>query len=229
MARSRKKRAKKTTARNTPARRPSSTTISARESVEQRLTREILSIDRTNKARLAHDVVAIGERLAQLQERLGFGQWLSWLSRHLPFPPRTAQRYIAIAMWAGEHAEDFEQFAPLGLGKLQLLAALPPQRRARFRRQQRFQVPGTGTRKSLELMTLQQLDAVIRGMESLTASAPSVSPAAMLRRFRHRVAGLDALADQLRDNADALPVDDVAATIHDLESVLEELRSVLQR
>ena len=228
MARSRKKLAKRSSRRGVPA-RSGSDALTGAESLEQRLTREILAIDGGTKARVVHDVVAIGQRIKQLQVHLGFGQWLSWLSGHLPYSPRTAQRYLAVAQWASEHPGDYEHFGSLGLGKLQLIAGLTPQQRARFRRQQRFQIPGTRTRKTLALMTHEQLGSVIRGMDSLAAVSPTVPPAKVLQRFRHRVAGLDVLADQLRANADALPAQDVEDAVEALEAVLAEVRSLLPR
>ena len=225
MARPRKKLAKRTSRRR-PARQPS-TDLAASETTEQRLTREILELDRRSKARVVADVVAIGQRMEALQRHLGFGQWLSWLSANLPYSPRTAQRYVAVARWVAEFPEDYEHFAPLGLGKLQLLAGLTPPQRARFRRQQRFQIPGTNNRKTLALMTHEQLDRVIRGMNSLTAERPTLPPTKVLQRVRHRLAGLDVLADTLRANADALPADDLEDAVEEIEALLDEVRSIL--
>lgn len=226
MARSRKKLAKRSSRRNVPV-RSGSAALSAGESLEQRLTAEILALDRGTKTRVVQDVVAIGQRILVLQQHLGFGQWLSWLSEHLPYSPRTVQRYVAVTQWAAENPDDYEHFASLGLGKLQLIAGLTSQQRARFRRQQRFQIPGTSTRKTLALMTHEQLDTVVRGMDSFAARAPGLPPGKVLQRFRHRVAGLDTLADQLRAHADSLPVQDVEDTVEALEAVLAEVRELL--
>lgn len=221
-----KKIAKRSSRRKVPT-RASATTLAVSESVEQQLTQEILEIDRGTKVRVVRDVVAIGLLIKQLQEHLGFGQWLSWLSQHLPYSPRTAQRYVAVAQWASENPDDYEHFAPLGLGKLQLIAAATPQQRDRFRRQQRFQIPGTRTRKTLALMTHEQLNKVIRGMGRFAAQPPTLPIGQVLQRFQHRVAGLDALADQLRAHADALPTQEVEETIEALEAVLSEVRTLL--
>lgn len=226
MARSRKKVTKRSPRRRTPA-RSGPATLRPRESVEQKLTREILGLDNGIKARVVEDVVAIGQRLEQLQQHLGFGQWLSWLGTHLPYSARTAQRYVAVARWAAENPEDHEHFAPLGLGKLQLIAGLTPQQRARFRRQQRFGIPGTNTRKTLAQMTHEQLARVIRGPSGLTTEPPALPPSQVLQRFRHRLAGLDVLADQLRTHSDALPVEDIEQTAGELEELLAEVRSML--
>lgn len=195
--------------------------------MEQRLTREILALDEQNKTRVVRDVVAIGQRLLALQQHLGFGRWLSWLSEQLPYSPRTAQRYIAIAQWADTHPDDFEFFLHLGLGKLQLLASLSPSTRSRFRRHQRFRVPGTNDRKTLALMTHEQLGRVIQGIGGLTSEPPAVPPRKILRRFRHRIAGLDSMADQLRASADAFEADEIEETIGELQAVVEELRTML--
>lgn len=225
MARPRKKLTKRTSRRRRS--RSPSNELTAAETTEQRLTREILELDRRSKARVVADVVAIGQRMQALQHHLGFGQWLSWLSANLPYSPRTAQRYVAVARWVAEFPDDYERFAPLGLGKLQLLAGLTPQQRARFTRQQRFQIPGTNTRKTLALMTHEQLDRVIRGMNSLTSERPTLPPTKLLQRFRHRLAGLDVLADSLRSNADALPAEDLEEAVDEIEALLEEVRSIL--
>ncbi|MBV1862020.1 MAG: DUF3102 domain-containing protein [Nannocystaceae bacterium] len=63
--------------------RSGSSALSSEASVEQRLTGEILAIDHGTKARVVQDVVAIGARLQALQQHLGFGRWLPWLSEHL--------------------------------------------------------------------------------------------------------------------------------------------------
>lgn len=224
MARAAKKLASRRS--RTSPRAPSDNLI-PHESVEDRLTREILGLDRETKTRVGRDVVAIGQRLLALREHLGFGRWLSWLSQHLPYSPRTAQRYIAIAQWAGEHPDDFEVFLHLGLGKLQHLATLSPAQRARFRRQQSFRVPGTRVRKTLELMTHDELGRVVRGIGGLTSQPPAIPPAKVLRRFRHRVAGLDAMADQLRANADAFEETEIEETLEALLAVADELRTML--
>ena len=224
MARAGKKLARR---RSRTSTRGASGDLVARESVEDRLTREILVLDRETKTRVVRDVVAIGQRLLALQQHLGFGQWLPWLSEHLPYSPRTAQRYISIAQWAGEYPDDFEFFVHLGLGKLQHLSALSPARRARFRRQQSFRVPGTGVRKTLALMTHDELGRVIQGIGGLTSQPPAIPPGKVLRRFRHRVAGLDAMADQLRANADAFEETEIEETLQALLAVADELRTML--
>lgn len=199
----------------------------ARESLQEQLTREILELDRETKTRVVQDVVAIGQRLLALQEHLGFGRWLPWLSEHLPYSPRTAQRYISIARWADEHPEDFEYFLHLGLGKLQLLAGLSPVQRDRFRRHQRFRIPGSNVRKTLVLMTYEQLGRVVQGIGGLTSEPPAIPPRKVLQRFRHRIAGLDVMADQLRANADAFADGEIRATIADLQAVVDELSTML--
>lgn len=223
VARSRKKLAKRSSRR--AAIRPGASGLTGAESLAERLTREILEIDRRSKTRVVEDVVAVGSRIKQLQQHLGFGRWLSWLSEHLPYSPRTAQRYVAVAQWSEAFPDDYAHFAPLGLGKLQQIATLTPSQRARFRRQRRFQIPGTNTRKTLALMTLEQLSSVIRGADALAARPQPVDPGKVLQRFRHRLAGLDALADQLRGAA--LPREDVEQAVDALEALLGEVRELL--
>jgi hypothetical protein len=110
-----------------------------------RLTAEILELDRTGKRANVHRLREIGQRLLALQRHLGFGDWLKWLVDRLPYSPRTAQAYISLAVWADEFEDDFEAFAHLGIAKLQLLAALPASRRARFRNGGTFAIPGSGS------------------------------------------------------------------------------------
>ncbi len=218
---------KKRSSRRVPARRAAADALSARLPTDQRLTAEILEIDRANKTRVTRDVVAIGSRLFELQRYLGFGQWLAWLIEHLPYSPRTAQRYIALARWAADNAEEFEVFEHLGVGKLQVLAALPERARRRFRRQQRFQIPGSSARKTLEVMTLEELRTLAGGAGTLVARPPALPPAKVLQRFRHRVEALDVLADQVRANAAELAPEDIREAAVALQAVVDELNGVV--
>lgn len=206
--------------RNVPAPHVS---LTASPADPEQLTIEILELDRQGKRDAARNVAEIGQRLLVLREQLAFGNWLAWLSERLPYSPRSAQRYITVARWAKANPDDFEFFAPFGLGKLQLLMSLPPVQRARFRRRRRFLIPATGRRKSLAIMTVPEFEGVLGGRRALTATPPALPPATMLRRFSHRVAGLDAMADELRSRSDQLDADDVRDVIEDLRSVADEL------
>ena len=221
-----KKLAKKKTKKKNSRRGPvldSVVAVPGVDPVAMRLTSEILELDRNGKRRVANNVVAIGRRLVALQQRLGFGDWLRWLSDRLPYSPRTAQRYIALAQWAETFPGDFEHFAHLGIGKIQLLATLTVARRRRFRERDSFRIPSTGVRKSLEIMTHLELASVISASSSLQAQPPAIPAAKILQRFRHRVAGLDAMADQLRARAEELDEDDVREVYDEMLAVAEEL------
>jgi hypothetical protein len=158
-----------------------------------------------------------------LQQHLGFGQWLRWLVDRLPYSPRSAQAYISLAVWAEEFEDDFEAFAHLGIAKLQLLAALPASRRARFGSGGTFAIPGSGERKRLEVMTYVELKSITAGIGGLQAVPPALPASKILQRFAHRTAGLDALADELRARAGELEVEEVREVVQRLSGVVEEL------
>ena len=210
-----------------PRRRPSTEVSLATPEVDVnvagRLTEEILELDRTGKRHVAHNVVAIGRRLLALQHHLGFGDWLRWLGQKLPYSPRTAQRYIALTQWATAFPEDFELFAHLGIGKIQQLALLTDRQRRKFRSGRRFQIPGGSTPKTLEVMTFADLAAIIAGPGGLQAAPASLPAGKVLQRFRHRVAGLDAMADQLRDRAEELDLENVRQAYDEMLAVAEEI------
>jgi hypothetical protein len=191
----------------------------------ERLTSEILDLDGRGKRGLAHNVAEIGRRMLALQQHLGFGHWLTWLSERLPYSPSTAQRYIAVARFADSFPEDFEAFAHLGLLKLIILAQLPPQRRAALRHAGPLPIPGEPGRKRLEVMTIVEMTAALIPAPGggFAALPPAMPIDTLLRRFRHRVAGLDAMADQLRARADELEVEDARQVYEATLAVAEEL------
>jgi hypothetical protein len=199
--------------------------VDGTDPVAVRLTTEILELDRAGKRRVANNVAAIGRRLLALQQHLGFGSWLRWLVDRLPYSPRTAQRYIALAQWADTFPDDFEHFAHLGIGKIQLLATLTEAKRRRFRRGGTFSIPGVPIRKTLEVMTHVELASIISASSSFQIQPPALPASKILQRFRHRVAGLDAIADQLRARADDLDVDDVREAYDEMLAVAEELET----
>jgi hypothetical protein len=76
-------------------------------------------------------------------------------------------------------------------------------------------------------MTLPELTAALLAAPGggFAALPPAIPVATLVRRFRHRVAGLDAIADSLRAHADEVDRDD-ARDLHDsLVAVAEELRA----
>lgn len=109
-----------------------------------------------------------------------------------------------------------------------LIAQLPPQRRARLRNAGPLAIPGVAHRKRLEAMTFAELTAALipapgGGFDSVP---PAVPIGTLLRRFRHRLAGLDAMADQLRARAGELDPQDVRRLRSELAQLSEELRAL---
>jgi len=67
----------------------------------------------------------IGRLLAWTREKLGHGQFTNWVSRHVPFSVRTAQRYIRVHDFFEAHPRLLKPMAGAGLKRTLLLTTLP--------------------------------------------------------------------------------------------------------
>jgi hypothetical protein len=163
-----------------------------------RLTSQILRLDKDAATAFADAVVDIGNRLIQARARLTPSAFRLWIEEALPFSPRTVQRYIALALWAKEHRKDFVLLKHLGPTKLTRITALEPKHRKSFVPKLPMRIPGTPRRKTIGAMSVVELDAVIGDKLGFTAELPPTAPIGrVVQGFRHRIAGLDAVANEL--------------------------------
>jgi hypothetical protein len=138
-------------------------------------------------------VLAIGRQIAKVRAQLPEGEFVRWAREGVPFDVRTAQNYLGLAAWAESEPETVKSLAHLGPSKLYRIAALPPARRRKFVPGVMLRIPG-GPKKTLELATVAELDRAIGG---LIPAAPPPAVDKIVVAYRHRVASLGALTDQL--------------------------------
>jgi hypothetical protein len=80
---------------------------------------EILTAARTSLDK----AIRIGELLAGIKADLAHGQWLPWLTAHVPFSDQTARNYIRVY----EHRDDPKFKTLLNLADVYRLLAAPPE------------------------------------------------------------------------------------------------------
>ena len=144
--------------------------------------------------------VAVGRLLAEARDRVEHGQWEAWVEATLPYAPRTARQYIAVARFADDNPAELRRLQHLGLTKLLRLIAAP-EVRPQLSLRTAIAIPGTVLAKPIAAMTVGELDKVIEGFAS-TAPAEAIPIEQVVRTLRHRVAAVDAWTDTLLERAD---------------------------
>ena len=193
-------------ARRTPGRTPTRSGQSRRLAIPEagwrtdarvvRLTEQINRVQRQTAERVVDAVIEIGRRMAEVRERLDHGQWRAWATEAVPFTTRTIANYTALAGWSDASPDEVERLAHLGPTKLYLLAGLPARARRRLTSSRPHTLPD-GRRKTIAIMTVAELAELVAGERGL-AIAPRRPPIdRVLGRMRHRIAGLEAIADEL--------------------------------
>jgi len=194
----------------------------------QRLTREILALQSEISAKVVAAIVAMGARMRQIQAALEHGEWMSWLATAVPFDPRTVQRAMRLSEWAEAEPREVARLEHLGPTKLYMLAPLPPeQRRELTRRGVPLVIPGHERPKTIDVMTTVELGEVIGGL--VARPAPTKPIGRLVQGFRHRIAGLDAVADELVRRKDEIDDELAGAVLDELRAVLGELEAALGR
>lgn len=191
----------------------------------QRLTKEILALQRDAGAKVAATVVAMGAKMRQIQAALEPGQWLSWLATAVPFDRRTVSNYMRLSEWAEEDPREVSRLEHLGPTKLYMLAPLTPERRRELTsRGVPLVIPGHERPKTIEVMTTVELGRVIGGLT--TRPSPKKPIGRLVQGLRHRIAGVDAVAEEMvrrKDEVDEELVETVETMMEELRAVLEEL------
>lgn len=158
----------------------------------QRLTKEILALQREAGAKLAAAVIAMGSKMRQIQAALEPGQWLAWLETAVPFDRRTIANYMRLSEWADDDPREVGRLEHLSPTKLYMLAPLAPERRRELTGRVPIVIPGHPRPKTVDVMTVAELGRVIGGLttrprhESRSANSSracgTASPASTRRR-----------------------------------------------
>lgn len=192
-----------------------------------RLTREILDLQRDVSAKVVDAVVQMGARMRQVQATLDHGEWIAWLRTAVPFDRRTVTRAMRLSEWAEAEPRELQRLEHLGPTKLAKLAPLPPeQRRTLTRRGVPIVIPGHERPKTIDVMTTLELGAAIGGLVTRPGAPKPIGK--LVQGVRHRIAGLDALADELVRRKDEVDEDDAATMLEGLRAVLEELEAAFE-
>jgi hypothetical protein len=162
-----------------------------------RLTAKLLALHQAAAIRETDAIVEKGKLLDAVRARLSHGQWLRWADEAVPYSQRTITNYVGLARFAATEREEYDRFKDLGSTKLYELANLAANRRRRFHTTAPIAIPGTAHKKTLTLMTHEELRAVIGGPQ-LTASPNDPPIAKVLQTFRHRTAAIAALVETLK-------------------------------
>lgn len=193
-----------------------------------RLTREILELQHDVAGKVVTAIVQIGTRMRAVRAALEHGQWLSWLETAVPFDRRTVTRTMRLSEWAEAEPREVERLEHLGPTKLYMLAVLPPERRRELtRRGVPLVIPGHERPKTIDVMTVVELGEVIGGLT--TRPAPVRPITAVVQGVRHRIAGLDAVADELVRRKREVDDEQADAVLEALRSVLAELEAAFER
>lgn len=191
-----------------------------------RLTKEILALEHEAGTRVVAAVVEMGTKMRRIQAALEPGQWLSWVETAVPFSPRTIQSAMRLSVWAEEQPQELGRLEHLGATKLYMLAPLDPERRRGLTGRVPIVIPGHPRPKTVELMTTLELKKVIGDLTS--RPAPKKPIGKLLQGLAHRIAGVDAVADELVRRLDEVGELD-EGNAEKAEAVLEALRAVVEQ
>lgn len=110
--------------------------------------------------------------------------------------------------------------------RMRAIRAALERRRELTRRGVPLVIPGHERPKAIDVMTAVELGEVIGGLT--TRPAPVRPIARVVQGVRHRIAGLDAVADELVRRKGEVDDDQAAAMLEALRSVLAELESAFE-
>lgn len=193
----------------------------------QRLTREILALQTDVAAKVVAAVAEMGARMRQIRAALDHGQWLSWVSTAVPFDARTITRAMRLSEWAEAEPRELERLEHLGPTKLSMLAPLPPERRRTLtRRGVPIVIPGHERPKTIDVMTTVELGQVIGGL--VARPAPKKPIARVVQGLRHRIAGVDAVVDEVVRRKDEVDDEQASALVEAVRAVLAELEEAFE-
>jgi hypothetical protein len=192
----------------------------------QRLTREILALQHDVAAKVVEAVAEMGARMRQIRAALEHGQWLAWVQTAVPFDARTITRAMRLSEWAEAEPRELERLEHLGPTKLSMLAPLPPDQRRQLTGRVPIVIPGHERPKTIDVMTTVELGQVIGGL--VARPAPKKPIAKVVQGLRHRIAGVDAVADEVVRRKDEVDDEQASALLEALRAVLAELEAAFE-
>lgn len=196
-----------------------------RDATVARLTKELLELDRKWRLDGVARAVTLGKMLRSIRDRLPPGTWTVWLDEAVPYTARTAQMYMELERWREAHPEDFMRFRHLGPTKLHLLLSAPAKARKHIRGRVRLRIPGADVLKPIDVMTVRELDAVIR---DLAPTPPPTRPiGTVVAAFEKHLSQLEETTDALIARADEIDRDEALALHERLASIVETLETEL--
>jgi hypothetical protein len=197
-----------------------------RDATVVQLTERVLKVDTQDKLERVAKAVQIGGLLAAIRERLPTGAWLAWVDEAVPYAHRTALVYIELDELRQAHPEDFARFRHLGPTKLHLILSQPARIRRHIRERVRLRIPDTGVLKPLDLVTVRELDAVIRDLAPTSPPANPIGP--VLTAYAGRLEQLEAKTDLLIARADEVDRDEARALRDHMQAIIEKLEAGLR-
>ena len=166
----------------------------------------------------------MGARMRQIRAALDHGHGLSWVQTAVPFDARTITRAMRLSEWAEAEPRELHRLEHLGPTKLSMLAPLPPERRREItRRGVPIVIPGHQRPKTIDVMTTVELGQVIGGL--VARPAPKKPIARVVQGLRHRIAGVDAVVDEVVRRKDEVDEEQASALLEALRAVLAELEA----
>jgi hypothetical protein len=205
------------------ARRTADTPEWQRNREVAKLTKEILALQREASTKVVAIVVQMGGKMRQVQASLEHGQWLSWLATAVPLSLRTVQNAMRLSEWAEQDPREIGRLEHLGPTKLYMLAPLDPGRRRDLTGRAPLVIPGHGLPKTIDAMTTVELGKVIGGLT--TRPAPTKPIGKLVQGLKHRIAGLDTVADELVRRHDEVDAEEADAIVQAVRAVLEQLEA----
>ena len=167
-------------------------------------------------------VVEIGRRMTQIHDRLAHGQWNRWVEQSTLFERRTIDNYMRMFRFSRDEPRQFARFAHLGPSKLYVLASADIARVAKLKVREAIAIPGGGGRKTIDDMTVRELSRVVGDLAPVPHDEPPIGK--LVQSATHKIAGLQAVVDDLVARADELPAgtaDDLAQTLRALADELD--------
>lgn len=127
------------------------------------MTVEIREALRTWNDSDAGSRVRVGDVLEKAKARLEHGAWLGWVEAQVPNGKRWAQLSMQLSAWSRANAEMFRRVRWLGSTKVTELMRLEMDRLEALLSRRDHLVPSTGERLTLEVMSVAELQEVLKG------------------------------------------------------------------